>query len=407
MTRIDELRQKRGKALADARAINDKAAGEGRALSDEEKDNYKKYMSDFHAVGDDIKREEELEAEESRMSQLIDTQVDQTQRSGGNSQEVEKAQRELRAFEHFLRTGEMSEYRALQVDANTSGGFLLAPQQMASGMIKALDDAVHIRQLATKFQVTAAESLGAVSLDADPADPEWTTEFQSGNTDTAMAFGKRELHPHEVKEKLLLSKKMVRKIPGIGALVQNRLAYKMGVKHENAFQNGSGANQPLGLFTASAQGISTARDVSTDMTTTKITADGLKRVRGSLKAPYRNSASCRWLFHRDTITEISLLKDGNGNYLLTESIRENEGEVLLGKRILESEYTPSTMTAGLYVGMFADFSFYWIADALDIRFQYLIEKYSGEGQDGYHVESETDGMPVLEEAFSRIKLAAS
>ena len=65
------------------------------------------------------------------------------------------------------------------------------------------------------------------------------------------------------------------------------------------------------------------------------------------------------------------------------------------------------MTASQYVGLFGDFSHYWIADAEDIRFQYLVEKYAGEGQDGYHIESETDGMPVLEEAFSRVKLAAS
>lgn len=404
--RIKELRKLRGKALADARAINDQAARENRRLSDEERDNYNKYMADYHALGDDIKREEELEAEERGMTELVERQADANQRGGGSLVTGEQAQREMRAFEHFLRTGEFSEYRALQVDANTSGGFLLAPQQMADALIKAVDNALHIRQLATKFRVATAESLGAVSLDADPADPEWTTELTSGNTDTAMAFGKRELHPHEVKEKLLISKKMIRKIPGIAELVRARLAYKMAVKHENAFLNGNGNGKPLGLFVASNQGISTGRDVSTGNLATALTVDGLKRARGSVKAAYRNSAACRWLFHRDVVTEISLLKDGEGRYMLTESIREDEGEILLGKRILESEYAPNTMTASQYVGLFGDFSHYWIADAEDIRFQYLVEKYAGEGQDGYHIESETDGMPVLEEAFSRVKLGS-
>ena len=70
--RIKELRKLRGKALADARAINDQAARENRRLSDEERDNYNKYMADYHALGDDIKREEELEAEERGMTELVD-----------------------------------------------------------------------------------------------------------------------------------------------------------------------------------------------------------------------------------------------------------------------------------------------------------------------------------------------
>lgn len=405
MKRINELRQARSKALADARSINDKAASEGRALSDEEKDNYKKYMNDFHQIGDDIKREEELVAEERAMAEIVDVQVDQTQRSGGNREDTGRVERETRAFNHFLRTGEFSEYRALQVDSNVDGGFLVAPQQVVGQLLKAVDNATVIRGLATTFRVERADSLGVTSLDSDPDDPEWTTELQTGNTDASMAFGKRELRPHPVATKLLVSEPMLRRVPGIEGIIMARLAYKMGIKHENAFLNGDGDKKPLGIFTANTSGISTGRDMSTGNTTTAITVDNLKRVRGKLKAQYRNSASCRWVFHRDVVTEIALLKDTTNRYLLTDSIRENEAEMLLGKPIIESEYAPSTMTTGLYVGAFADFSHYWIADALDMQIKRLVELYAASNQVGFHVRSETDGMPVLEEAFVRVKLA--
>ena len=66
--------------------------------------------------------------------------------------------------------------------------------------------------------------------------------------------------------------------------------------------------QPLGVFTASGHGISTARDLSTGNTTTAITFDNLTRQKYALKEGYRRNA--RWLFHRDVLVTIALLKDG-------------------------------------------------------------------------------------------------
>ena len=70
-----------------------------------------------------------------------------------------------------------------------------------------------------------------------------------------------------------------------------------------------------------------------------------------------------------------------------------------------SEYAPNTMTTGLYVGILGDFSFYWIADAMDMEMQRVMELYSQTRQIGLHAWLETDGMPVLSEAFVRVTLA--
>lgn len=409
--KILELREKRGKALADARAINDRAAGEGRSLTDEEKANYKKAMDDFHSLGDEIRREEELQREEAAMAEVVSVQVDQNTRGEGGQretrEELTQEQREERAYNHWLTNGTNEEFRALQVDSNVSGGYLQTPQQMVNRLIQAVDNAVIMRGLATTFAVPSAESLGVPSLDTDPDDPDWTTELQTGNTDASMAFGKRELRPHPVATKLLASETLLRKVPSAEAIVRARLSYKMGIKHENAFLNGNGDKKPLGLFTASANGVTTARDVSTGNTTTAITVDNLKRVKGSLKTQYRHRPSTRWIFHPDVMTEIGLLKDGNDRYLLQDSITQADGMQLLGIPILESYYAPNTMTTGLYVGLLGDLNYYWIADALDIRIKRLEELYAATDQVGFHVRSETDGMPVLAEAFARVKLAAS
>jgi HK97 family phage major capsid protein len=55
--------------------------------------------------------------------------------------------------------------------------------------------------------------------------------------------------------------------------------------------------------------------------------------------------------------------------------------------------------------MFGDFSKVWIVDALDMTVQKLVELYAETNQTGYVARMEMDGMPVLAEAFARVKLA--
>ena len=70
-----------------------------------------------------------------------------------------------------------------------------------------------------------------------------------------------------------------------------------------------------------------------------------------------------------------------------------------------SEYAPNTFTTGLYVGIIGDFSRYWIVDSLQLQFQRLVELYAATNQVGCIGRAETDAVPVLAEAFARVKLA--
>ena len=48
-----------------------------------------------------------------------------------------------------------------------------------------------------------------------------------------------------------------------------------------------------------------------------------------------------------------------------------------------SEFVPNTFTTGLFVGIVGDWSTYWIADALDMTVQRLIELYAEANQTGF------------------------
>lgn len=412
--KLKQLRDQRGKLVADARAILDKAETEKRALTAEEDVAYKALFTKQDEVRAAIEREEqqaeiERQAAEQELRNKDAKTDDQRGKPAVPGTPVGKrgSPEYQQAFRTFLQAGRSAitdaEYRALQADSDVGGGYLVAPEQFVNSLIQAVDNAVFIRQRATKFRLSASASMGAPSLDTDLDDATWTTELGTGSEDTALAFGKRELTPHPIAKRIKVSNKLIQLSGGIENIVRDRMAYKFGVTQEKGFMTGTGAAQPLGIFTASANGVTTARDVSTGNTTTAPTFDGLISAKYSLKGNYWNKAD--WIFHRDVLAIVSKLKDGDGQYMWRESVLDGEPDRLLGRPVMMSEYAPNTLTTGLYVGILGDFSHYWIADALDMQVQRLTELYAETNQVGFIGRAETDGMPVLAEAFARVKLA--
>ncbi len=314
-----------------------------------------------------------------------------------------------KAFRSYIKGG-YEEMRSvpeardgLVADVNVSGGFLAAPQQFVAQLIVWLKNLVFVRANANVIPVMGSGSLGAVSLEGDVNDPDWTAEIVPAAEDTGLAFGRRELHPHPLSKLVKISNKLLR-IAALNpeAIALDRLAYKFSTTMENAYLNGNGVEQPLGAMVNSPQGIDTSRDVVSSNTTTAITADALIDCFHSIKAQYW--AKLRWAFHRTVMASIRKLKDGDGQYLWNPGLNGTAANLILGKPYDVSEYMPNTMTAGSYVGLLCDWSYYWIADSLAFSVQRLIELYSLTNQVGLIGRAESDGMPVLPEAFARVQL---
>jgi HK97 family phage major capsid protein len=268
-----------------------------------------------------------------------------------------------------------------------------------------LDNTVAIRGLARRFTLTTAGSLGVPTLEKDVDDAEWTPELKTGST-TELEFGKRELKTHQLTKRALISNQLIRRTGGtVESLVRERLQYKFGVAEEKAFMTGDGQEKPLGIFVASANGISTGRDVNTG-SATGFTGDGLIDARYKLKEGYVKDPSTRWMFHRDAIKAIRKIKNAvDGQYIWQPGITGGAPDRILEIAYETSDYCPNTFTNGLYGGILGCFKFYWIVDALDMQIQRLVELYAETNQVGFIGRQETDGMPVLEEAFVRLKCA--
>lgn len=390
------MKQKRAALIGDVRKIQE--ASVGGVLSADS-------LAKIAAIEADISNlEKSAEIAERNEKREAELRAVPENRIAGNADDKEsRAKKHIEDFRNFLIRGER---RDLSADTASEGGNIVAPQQFVGEVLKKMDDQVFVRQLATKYTLGSFANLGVPTITADPADSDWTTEVASVSNDTTLAIGKRTMAPNMLTKGIKVSIKLleVATIPA-ESIVADRLAYKFAISQEKAFLTGTGSGQPLGLFTASASGISTGRDVATDNTSSAFTFDGLMNAVMSCKQQYRRTAG--WIFHRDAVKMARKIKtgiSGDTTYVWQPSVQVGQPDTLLGYPVYESEYAPSTFTTGLYVGLFGDFSKYWIVDQLPYTVQRLNELYAGTNQVGFIGRMSSDGAPVDELAFARVKL---
>lgn len=443
---VKQLLEERATIIAKARQINDTHSDENGNLAAEHQEQYDLAMKQAGELGTAAKRLQALEASEASLSQRFDEGVppaDPNAKGAGNDGAKEKfivvrydnpGARGTKPGPQYIQipTGERGaaayhdafaramgggvsvlkpkELAALRSDDSSQAGYLVASEQFASELLKAVDDFVFVRQYARIHTVREADSLGIRKRTAKASTFGWTSELEVSTEDSTLAFGKKVLTPHHATGLLKVSRDLIRRsVISADMIVREELARDGGELMENAYLTGSGAGRPLGVFTASNDGISTARDKNTG-SATGFTADGLVAAKYALKQQYRNGgarAGARWLFHRDAISLISQLKDGENHYMLqpARGLTGDEWDSLLGYPVDESEFAPNTFTNGLYSGLLANWRYYEIADALDMEIQVLDQLYAATNQIGYIARLKTDGMPTLEEAFVRLKCA--
>lgn len=426
-TQIEELRTKR-RALGDEmRKLHEGAREQKRDLTADEREKFDKMFADGESLRDQIDREEKLAGfaeAPSKRSTAVDPNSEPTPkvepehkpeaRKAGSPRDSEEY-REL--FASYIGAPSQAaalgiaqrahqyrlEHRDLSVDSDTQAGYLVPPEQFVMELLKDLDNAVKIRSFARTFQVRQAKSLGVPKRTAAASTWAWGSEIAAPTADTGLAYGKRELHPKNASGLIKVSRDFLRSALMSGeGIVRQELSIDGGELLENGFMTGSGAGQPLGLFTASDDGIPTSRDMATGNAATAITVEGLRNAKYHIKQPHW--PNLRWLGSRDFHKQIYALSDGIGRPLFVESLKAGEPDRVMGFPLEVSEFAPATFTTGLYVGILGDFRYYWIVDALDMELQRLDELYAANNQVGFIGRLKVDAAPVLAEAFARVKL---
>lgn len=304
------------------------------------------------------------------------------------------------------------ERQYLQSDDDVRGGYLNVSETFMEGLLKEVDDATWIYRLARTMIVRNSESLGIRKLTAKMSCWAKGSELSDAvlNEDDTIRFGKKVLTPHYYTGAARLSRDLMRlSTLNPEQLLYSEFARDLGYVIEQEAITGNGVQGILGVMVPTSDGISTARDYSTNTTATTFTFEHFIGAKYTLKPQYRNRA--RWMFHRNHIANIAKIRTdsgagaGTGNFIWQPSVQAGVPDTIWGLPVDENEFFPSTTGAGTYFGMLAVWDYYMFAVGLDMEILRLVETKAHLNQIQYVARTKIDGMPILEEAFTRLQFA--
>jgi HK97 family phage major capsid protein len=417
MVRAKKLREQAGRLWHEGKALLDTVEKESREMSGDELQRHQEILDKSETLVNEaeaIERQERARVSESSADPEPRGEVDpdEVQRDvapeGRASRDSDTYSQAFRRFlSHGMERLDTQQRSALQVDVDDVGGFVSASYRLVDGVIKELKDKLVMLQYARVYPSRYGETIGQLGMTSHIGDLGWVGEITDAETKDSVKWHKRELKPRLIEPFIVpISIYLLRNAQlNVEAEVAEVAADAQAVTIEKASMVGDGVHKPLGVFTASSEGISTDRDSDTDMGSTAITGDGLIEAQDMLDEFYQPRAT--WLFHRKAITQIRKLKnDVSGDYIWQPGLRAGEPNTILGRPYITATYVPNTFTSGKYVGLYGDLSQYAVAMAENMEIQRLDQQpYAGKSQVGFLFRNvAVDGMPRREDAFVRLKL---
>lgn len=396
---ILELREKRNKAWEAAKAFVETKRDKDGLLSAEDAATYAEMEQKVQNYSAEITRMEEMEAMEAELNRPVNTPITGKPMNGGKNPEKKtgRASNEYKeAMLHAIRSNFRNIRNELSVGVDTDGGYLV-PEEYDSRLIEGLEEENIFRKLGTTIKTSGERKINIAGSKPAAA---WVDEGQALTFGDAK-FSQINLDAHKlhvavkVTEELLYDNAF-----GLENYLLRQFSKALANAEEDAFLNGDGSGQPLGIFASEGGG-----EIGvTAASTTEITADEIINLVYALKRPYRKNA--KFIMNDATIATLRKLKDENGQYLWQPSLQAGESDRLFGYEVLTSAYVP-TIAAGKPVIAFGDFSYYNIGDRGVRSFAELKELFAGNGMVGFVAKERVDGKLVLAEAVQVLKMAAS
>lgn len=384
---ILELREKRNTAWNAAKAFLDSHRTENGTLTSEDDATYSKMEQHIADLGKEISRLERQEAMEAELSKPVNTPL--TSKPTTGNQKEEKSGRASDAYKEAMLSAMRSNFRqvsnVLQEGVDADGGYLV-PEEYDHRLIDVLDEENIMRKLAHKITTSGEHKINIAATKPAAAWIEEGGALQfSDATFSQILLDAHKLHVAiKVTEELLYDNAF-----GLENYIITQFGKALANAEEDAFLNGTGVGQPLGLFAETGGGTVAA-------TVTTLTADDIMKLVYALKRPYRKNA--KFILNDQTIATIRTFKDNNGAYMWQPALTHGEPDRLLGYEVHTSPFAPVDAIA------FGDYSYYNIGDRGTRSFKQLNELFAGNGMIGFVAKERVDGKLILPEAVQILKV---
>ena len=396
---IHELREKRAKAWNAAKAFLDSRRNEKGVLSAEDDATYTRMEQEIADLGREIARMERQAAIDAELAKPVTTPITAKPRNGAG-EDKPKTGRGSAAYKNAVLDALRSNFRrisnVLTEGVDSQGGYLV-PEEYDSRLIDVLTEECIMRKLGHTITTSGEHKINIAGNKPAAA---WIEEGEALTFGDA-TFDQIILDAHKLHVAIKVTEELLYDNAfGLENYIITQFGKALANAEEDAFLNGTGVGQPLGLLAADGGaeiGVTTAA-------ADDITYDEIVDLVYSLKRPYRKNAS--FLCNDQTLAALRKLKDLNGRPLWQESLQAGEPGRILGYPVHTSPYFP-VMTAGLPAIAFGDYNYYNIGDRGTRSFAELKELFAGNGMVGFVAKERVDGKLVLPEAVKLLKMAAA
>lgn len=345
---LKALMERRAELQEQMQTLLSAAETENRALSEEE-------AQRFDALEQEIKSIDETVAREER-ARALDTPA--------RRQQEEQPDMELRAFENYIRTGEL---RTGEQNLNMDNNGAIVPTSIANRIITTVRDLCPILAGATRYNVP-----GTLKV------PVWgkansthgiTVGYQSEFTDITAdsgAFSSVDLSGYLAGALTLIGRSVINNatVP-VTDFIVNQMGEEIAVWIEKELLTGSGSSAATGALSTTT--------TLTAASSTAITADELISLQAKVKQAYQRNAC--WTMHPDTFVAIKKLKDSQNRYLLQDDYSSEFPYRILGKPVYLSDNMPTVTTSAKAV-LYGDYSGLSVNFRENISIEILREKYA-------------------------------
>lgn len=295
--------------------------------------------------------------------------------------------------------------KALSVDSDPDGGYLVTPQQSAR-IIEVVFETSPMRQIAT-VETISSDALEGL-FDGDEAAAAWVAERGSRPETATPQLGQWRIPTHELYANPRATQKLLDdSAVDIEAWLSRKVADKFARTENLAFVLGTGVGQPRGIVTypdGTTRG-TIERIPSLDAAT--IAAEGIYNVIYGIKNAYRTGAV--WVMNRATVGVIRTIRDesggaGTGQFMWSPGFG-TQPATLAGYPIVEFE-DMADISGGNIVAGFGNFrQAYTIVDRIGIRV--LRDPYSAKPHVEFYTTKRVGGDVLNFEAIKLMDIAAS
>lgn len=295
-----------------------------------------------------------------------------------------------------LRTNFRQISNVLQEGIDANGGYLV-PDEYDSRLIQVLNEENVMRSLGTAITTSGEHKINIAATKPAAAWIEEGGALTFGDaTFDQIILDAHKLHVAvKVTEELLYDNAF-----NLENYILEQFGKALANAEEDAFINGTGTGQPLGIL-AETGGARSRGDNEI------FWQSGSRRGNRSgvlLKRPYRKNAV--FLANDVCVAELRKLKDSTGQYLWQPSLQAGEPDRVLGYKVYTSAYFP-VPAPGKAAVAFGDFSYYNIGDRGSRSIAELKELFAGNGMVGFVAKERVDGKLVLPEAVKLLKMASA